>query len=91
MTPDHSPIPVDVSSGNEDAEETQPPTDVIPMSTAPNTRRGKAPPVEPFTGEGVDTLSEEWLPTFEWMATWNNWSEPEKLLQLPGHLGFYWR
>jgi len=56
------------------------------MSTVPNTRREKAAPVEPFTGEGVDTLSEEWLPTFEWMAAWNNWSEPEKLLQLAGHL-----
>jgi len=74
MTSDRSPIPVDVSSGNEDTEETQPPTDVILMSTVPNTQRGKAPPVEPFTGEGVDTLFEEWLPTFEWMATWNNWS-----------------
>ena len=42
--------------------------------------------MEPFTGEGVDTLFEEWLLTFEWMATWNSWSEPEKLLQLAGHL-----
>ena len=60
--------------------------DLSQMSMVPTIRRGKAPPVEPFTGEGVDTLFEEWLPTFEWVATWNNWSEPEKLLQLAGHL-----
>ena len=50
------------------------------------TRRGKAPPIEPFTGEGVDILFEEWLPSFERTATWNGWSEAEKLIQLAGHL-----
>ena len=46
------------------------------------TRRGKAPPIEPFAGEGVDMLFEEWLPSFERAATWNGWSEAEKLIQL---------
>ena len=50
------------------------------------TRRGKVPPIEPFTGEGVDMLFEEWLPSFERTATWNGWSEAEKLIQLAGHL-----
>ena len=50
------------------------------------TRRGKAPPIEPFTGEGVDMLFEEWLPSFERTATWNGWGEGEKLIQLAGHL-----
>jgi len=50
-----------------------------------NVRRGKAPSIEPFTGEGVDILFEEW-PTFEWMTIWNNWSESGKLLQLASHL-----
>ena len=65
ITLDCSPIPVDVSSCNEDAEETQPSIDVIPMSAVPNIQRGKALSVEPFTGKGVDTLFEEWLPMFE--------------------------
>ena len=50
------------------------------------TRRGKAPPIEPFAGEGVDMLFEEWLPSFERAATWNGWGEAEKLIQLAGHL-----
>ena len=48
--------------------------------------RGKAPPVDPFTGEQPDVLWEDWLPTFERASTWNDWSESEKLLQLAGHL-----
>ena len=48
--------------------------------------RGKAPPVDPFTGEQPDVLWEDWLSTFERASTWNGWSESEKLLQLAGHL-----
>ena len=29
---------------------------------------------------------EEWLLSFERVATWNDWGEAEKLIQLPGHL-----
>ena len=50
------------------------------------TRRGKAPPIEPFTGEEVDMLFEEWLPSFERAVAWNGWGEAEKLIQLAGHL-----
>ena len=32
-----------------------------PRVQFPTSRRGKAPPIEPFTGEGVDMLFEEWL------------------------------
>ena len=49
-------------------------------------RRGKAPPIEPFTGEGIDMLFEEWLPSFERAVVWNGWGEAEKLIQLAGHL-----
>ena len=49
------------------------------------TRRGKAPPIEPFVGEGADMLFEEWLPSFERVATWNSWGETKKIIQL-GHL-----
>ena len=47
--------------------------------------RGKAPAVDPFTGEQQDVLWEDWLPTFERASTWNGWSKSEKLLQLAGH------
>ena len=55
-------------------------------STVQPARKGKAPPVDLFTDEGSDVLWEDWLPTLERTATWNNWTENEKLLQLAGHL-----
>ena len=49
-------------------------------------RRGKAPPVDPFTGENDELMWEDWLPTLGRAATWNGWSKEEKLLQLAGYL-----
>ena len=47
-------------------------------------RKGKAP-VDSFSGESLDVLWEDWIPTLERAALWNGWSD-EKLLQLAGHL-----
>ena len=49
-------------------------------------RRGKAPPVDPFKGSDPELRFEDWLPTLERAATWNGWSQNEKLMQLAGHL-----
>ena len=49
-------------------------------------RKGKAPPVDAFTGESPNVLWEDWIPTLERAAIWNGWSEKEELLQLAGHL-----
>ena len=49
-------------------------------------RRGKAPPVDPFTGEDPEIRLDDWLPSLERAATWNEWTEEEHLLQLAGHL-----
>ena len=49
-------------------------------------RRGKAPPVDPFTGESEEVLWEDCLPTLERAANWNSWGEEEKLLQLASYL-----
>ena len=57
----------------------------LETSTAQFSQKGKSPPVDLFTGES-DVLWEDWLPTLERTATWNNWTENEKLLQLAGHL-----
>ena len=48
-----------------------------------STRIGKAPPIDTFTGENSDVLWEDWLPTLESAAHWN---EDEKLPQLAGYL-----
>ena len=49
-------------------------------------RQDKAPPVDPFKGSDPELRFEDWLPTLERAATWNGWSEDEKLMQLVGHL-----
>ena len=50
------------------------------------THRGKAPPIDPFRGNDPDVRLDDWLPTLECAALWNDWSEDDKLVQLAGHL-----
>ena len=49
-------------------------------------RRGKAPPVDSFTGETPTNRPEDWFPTLERAASWNGWNQEEQLMQLAGHL-----
>ena len=42
----------------------------------------QAPPVDQFTGESAELCFEDWLPSLERTATWNDSSEQEKFLQL---------
>ena len=54
---------------------------------APRTRRpGKAPPVDPFTGEDREVRLDDWLPALQRVASWYGWSPEENLIQLAGHL-----
>ena len=49
-------------------------------------RRGRAPPVDPFTGENPEVRLEDWLPSLQRAAKWNEWSGEEEMIQLAGHL-----
>ena len=49
-------------------------------------RRGKAPPIDPYTGEDPEVRIDDWLPALKRAASWNDWSEVETLIQLAGHL-----
>ena len=49
-------------------------------------RRGKAPPVDPFTEEDPEIRLEDWLPALQRASEWNGWSNADQLLQLAGHL-----
>lgn len=49
-------------------------------------RRGKAPPVDYFTGEDPELRFEDWLPALERAAHWNEWRDEERVIQLAGHL-----
>ena len=56
---------------------------VLETTTAPprHVRRGKAPPVEPFTGEDPSIKLDDWLPILRRASLWNGWSQEEQLLQ----------
>ena len=49
-------------------------------------RRGRAPPVEQYTGESKYEQLDDWLPTLERAGQWNERTPEELLLQLAGHL-----
>ena len=49
-------------------------------------RRGKAPPIDSFTREDNEIRFDDWLPTLERAAAWNDWTEDEKVIQLAGYL-----
>ncbi len=49
-------------------------------------RRGRAPPVDPFSGENPELHLEDWLPALQRASAWYGWCEEELLLQLAGHL-----
>jgi hypothetical protein len=58
---------------------------VVPNGTS-RQRRGKAPPIDPFTGENPELRLVDWLPSLRRAAQWNRWSKEEELMQLAGHL-----
>ena len=39
------------------------------------TRRGKAPPILPFSGESFDMQLDNWLSSLERVSMWNSWSD----------------
>ena len=74
-TPEH-----DTTSGHELDEEPR------PLVGTKGPRRGKAPPVDSFSGEDERMRFEEWLPALVRASAWNRWSEEDLLIQLAGHL-----
>ena len=42
--------------------------------------------MDPYTGEDPEVWWEDSLPTFEKAASWNKWTDGEKVIQLAGHL-----
>ena len=72
-------------SGSEsDTHELLPTRERLP----PAKRRGKAPPVDTFTGEDPELTCrfEDWLPALQRAARWNDWGPEEQLIQLADHL-----
>ena len=58
----------------------------LQQSGHPRTRRGKAPPVDVFTGEDRECRLDDWLPNLKRAADWNSWAADDLLIQLAGHL-----
>ena len=61
------------------------PTEVATTETR-HMRRGKASPVDSFTGEDAEITMDDWLSSLRRAAEWNSWAEEEKLMQLAGYL-----
>ena len=59
---------------------------VYPFEMQNRGRRGKAPPIDPFSGENPEVTIEEWLPSLQRAVDWNEWTEQEIFIQLAGHL-----
>ena len=56
------------------------------MLLEPPRRRGKAPPVDQYTGGDPNIRFDNWLPALQRAARWNGWTDEEMLIQLAGHL-----
>ena len=59
------------------------------IQPAPRTayhRKGKALPVDPYSGDDPLLQIEDWLPGLQRAADWYIWTEEEQCLQLAGHL-----
>ena len=64
------------------------PCDLLPpLGSLPQAkRRGKAHPVDIFTGEDPKLWFEDWLLALQRAAHWNDWGPEEQLMQFAGHL-----
>ena len=56
-----------------------------PTPHEPPRRRGKAPPIDPYTREDPEIRFDDWWPVLQRAARWNSWTEEETLIQLAGH------
>ena len=74
---EHSPL-----SGEHDP----PSTEREPVTSTRIVRQGKAPPIDPFTGENLEVIFNDWLMSLQRASTWNGWTEEELLIQLAGQL-----
>ena len=73
----HTPLTVTDLSGEDD---------IVPPVRHTRPRRGKAPPVDAFSGENPEVRFDDWLPALKRAADWNSWDKDELLIQLAGHL-----
>ncbi len=59
---------------------------ILSQSSTIRKRKGQAPPIDHFSGEQTEMRLDDWLPSLERAARWNQWTEEEYLIQLAGHL-----
>ena len=50
----------------------------LPHAEGP--RRGKAPPVDPFSSEAAGVTFDDWYPSLQRTAHWNQWTEQDTLI-----------
>ena len=92
----YSGVPREISPGRGDEDDTHSITTENPPeiqqlgypSSRPfaKARRGKAPPVDSFTGENEEIGLDDWLPALQRASSWNGWTEEDLLIQMAGNL-----
>ena len=80
-----SPRPSVPSSTSEDPEQGAE-DEGVQRTDRTRVRRGKAPPIDTFTGEDAESRLDDWLPTLQRVADWSGWTPDDLLIQLAGHL-----
>ena len=73
----------DPHSPRESRAEQHSDSESLSPAKGPSSRRGRAPPVEMYSGEDSDNVLDDWLPALERAA---EWTKSELLIQLAGHL-----
>ena len=58
----------------------------VPCSSHSCVPHGKAPLVDPLTGEDPECHLDDWLPTLKKVADWNGWTAEDLMIQLAGQL-----
>ena len=64
----------------------EPPVACTSTNFADSATPRQSPPIDSFNGEDSEIRFDDWIPTLERAATWNGWTEDERLMQLAGHL-----
>lgn len=82
----HSPTSSETLSDHPTSKPPPPDTSLPSHVCVSAPRRGKAPPVDTYSGEDPEMRLDDWLPALKTAAAWNVWSEEETLIQLAGHL-----
>ena len=60
------------------------------LTMVPGGRKGRAPSMDPFFGDSIDIMFDDWLPSLERAAVYNSWTEEESTRRQFRNWQKYW-